>query len=123
MIFRTRKIIMPAHLNGTGSLFGGQALSWIDEEAAIFAACQLHSPNLVTKFMSSIDFKAPARLGDLVEIGCALVRFGTTSIVVECTIRNKTTREDILQVKEIVFVLLDEHGKPKPHGITHQTES
>jgi hypothetical protein len=41
MIFRSRKLIMPSHLNAAGTLFGGQALSWVDEESYIFATCQL----------------------------------------------------------------------------------
>ena len=92
MEFRTRKMVMPVHLNGAGTLFGGQALAWIDEEAAIFAACQLNSSHLVTKFMSAVDFMAPARQGDLVEIGAALVAVGRTSITVSCTLRNEATR-------------------------------
>lgn len=120
MVYRSREIIMPAHLNGAGTLFGGQALAWIDKESAVFAACQLGSPRVVTKFMSAVDFKAPARQGDLVEIGAELVALGRTSITVSCKIRNKTTKEDIVCVDKIVFVLLDEQGHPKPHGITEQ---
>jgi len=118
MQYRTRKIVMPAHLNGAGTLFGGQALAWIDEEAAIYATCQLNSHQIVTKFMSAIDFKAPARQGDLVELGTTLVDVGRTSITVSCTLRNKTTQEEIVKVDKIVFVLLDDHGKPTPHGLT-----
>jgi acyl-CoA thioesterase YciA len=72
--------------------------------------------------MSSIDFRAPARLGDLVEVGADVVRFGRTSITLTCKIRNKTTKEDVLTVDEIVFVLLDEQGRPKAHGITEKRE-
>lgn len=39
-----------------GKLFGGKALAWIDEEAAIFAFCQLKSKNLVTAAMTEINF-------------------------------------------------------------------
>lgn len=116
--YRTRKIVMPAHLNGSYTLFGGQALAWIDEEAAIFAICQLKTPRLVTKFMSSIDFKSPARVHDIVEIGCNVVKFGRTSITLSCAIRNKTTKQEILRVDNIVFVALDDEGKPFEHGIT-----
>lgn len=116
--YRSRKMVMPGHLNGAGSLFGGQALAWIDEEAAIFAACQVGSTNLVTKFISAIDFKAPAKQGDLVEIGAEVVSFGRTSITVSCTLRNKTTKDEILHVEKIVFVVLDEAGNPFPHGAT-----
>lgn len=121
MNYRTRKMIMPANLNGANHLFGGQALAWIDEEAAVFAACQLKTSNLVTKFISSIDFKAPALTGDIVEIGCALVKFGSTSITVSCTIRNKTTKEEVVAVDKIVFVALDENGRPREHGVTQET--
>lgn len=105
-------------LNGAGNLFGGKALAWIDEEAAIFAFCQLGSTNLVTKAMTDINFKAPAKLGDIIEIGCNVVKFGTTSITVECSMRNKTTQKEIIFVSAITFVNLDVDGMPAPHGVT-----
>ena len=99
------------------TLFGGQVLKWIDEEAAIFAICQLNERNIVTKAMSEINFVSSARTGDVVEIGCELVSFGTTSITIACEVRNKVTKQTIIRIEKIVFVLLDEDGKPKPHGI------
>ena len=44
MKYRTRKLVKPSDLNPRRTLFGGQVLKWIDEEAAIFAICQLGSP-------------------------------------------------------------------------------
>ena len=121
MEFKTRKIIKNGDLNGGNALFGGQALAWIDEEAAIYAICQLKiGGNLVTKAMSKIDFKAPARLGDIIELGCEVVRFGNTSITVRCSMRNKTTQNEIITVDEITFVHLNEQGIPTPHGITNE---
>lgn len=118
MKYRSRKMVKGEDLNGAGNLFGGKALAWIDEEAAIFAFCQLNSRNLVTKAMSSIEFNAPAKMGDIIEIGCATVRLGKSSITVKCSMRNKTTQHEIITVEEIVFVNLDEQGRPLPHGIT-----
>ncbi|QDJ96551.1 acyl-CoA thioesterase [Xanthomonas phage Xoo-sp13] len=118
MIYRSRKMVKGADLNGAGSLFGGVALAWIDEEAAIYALCQLATHNVVTKAMSSIDFKSPAKIGDIVEIGCETVRFGRTSITVKCSMRNKTTQQDIITVEEIVFVNMID-GIPSPHGVTN----
>ncbi len=43
MEFRTRKLIKPEDLNAGHTLFGGQLLKWIDEEAAIYAMCQLNN--------------------------------------------------------------------------------
>ena len=68
MLFRTRKLVRPVDLNAGGSLFGGQLLKWIDEEAAIFAMCQLDNQRVTTKFLSEIDFVSPARTGDVIEI-------------------------------------------------------
>lgn len=116
MEFRTRKLVMSGDLNGAGTLFGGRALAWIDEEAAVFAACQLNTNSIVTKFMSAIDFKHPAYLGDIIEIGTALVHVGTTSITVSCSIRNKTSLLEIVTVDKIVFVCVDENGAPIAHN-------
>lgn len=118
MKYRNRKLVKSEDLNGAGSLFGGKALAWIDEEAAIYAFCQLGAKNLVTKAMSTINFKAPAKLGDIIEIGCDVVKFGNTSITVSCSMRNKTTQQEIVTVSEITFVNLDDNGRPVQHGIT-----
>jgi acyl-CoA hydrolase len=116
MKYRTRKLIKPADLNPRGTLFGGRLLEWIDEEAAIFAICQLGSPNIVTKAMSEINFVTTGKLGDVVEFGMELVSVGVTSITLTCDVRNKQTKQSIIKIDKIVFVLLDENGKPKPHG-------
>lgn len=116
MNYRTRKLIKPGDLNARGTLFGGQVLKWIDEEAAIFAICQLESPNIVTKLMSEVNFVTTAQLGDVIEFGMDLVKFGTTSVTICCDVRNKKTKQSIVKIDEIVFVLLDGNGKPYPHG-------
>lgn len=116
MNFKTRKLIKPEDLNARGTLFGGRVLSWIDEEASIFTICQLGERSIVTKAMSEIDFVSTAKTGDIAEIGCELVSYGTTSITITCEVRNKDTKKTIIKVDKIVFVLLDENGKPKPHN-------
>ena len=118
MNYRTRKLIKPGDLNARGTLFGGQLLKWIDEEAAIFTICQLGNKNIVTKLMSEIDFVRTAEVGDIIEIGMEVVKFGTTSITIKCDVRNKNTKESIITIDRIVFVLLDENGVPTPHGKT-----
>lgn len=119
MNFYSRKLIKPQDLNAHGTLFGGSVLSWIDEEAAIFVSCQLGKGNIVTKFMSEIDFVSSAGLGDIIEIGMETVTFGTSSITVRCLVRNKFSKETILKIDRIIFVHLDEDGNPTPHNIQH----
>ena len=89
MIYHTRKLVKPEDLNAGGSLFGGSLLRWIDEEAAIYVMCQLDSKNVVTKFMSEINFVSPAQTGDVVEIGLETIKFGKSSI------KNEVHRKDL----------------------------
>ena len=122
MQFYSRKIIKPQDLNNNGTLFGGAVLSWIDEEAAIFVACQLGKRNIVTKYMSEINFVHYGELGDVIEIGMETVKFGTTSITVRCEVRTKFSEKTIITIEKIVFVHVDEYGRPNAHGITEPLE-
>lgn len=116
IIYRTRKLVKPGDLNPRNTLFGGRLLEWIDEECAVYAACQIDSQNLVTKYMSALNFRAPAFKGDVVEIGVTTKSVGYSSITVECHVRVKHTKEEIISVDEIVFVNVDDKGRPLKHG-------
>ncbi len=118
MRFHTRKWVKPEDLNANETLFGGKVLSWIDEEAVLYTIIQLESKRIVTKYMSEINFMSTAVKGDIVEIGIAVVKFGKTSLTLNCEVRNKMNRETIVTVDNIIMVNLDEEGKPKPHGKT-----
>lgn len=119
MRFLSRRLVMPSDLNYGNSLFGGRAMQWIDEEAAIFAICQLETNCLVTKHIGEITFESPALQGDIVEFGLETKSVGRTSITVTCLVRNKATKKGICLADDIVFVTLDpETRKPIPHGKT-----
>jgi len=118
MRFFSRKWVKPEDLNAYNTLFGGRLLAWIDEEAAIYSKCQLASKNVVTKYISEINFISSAVHGDVVEIGLETLGLGTSSITMRCVARNKMTKEEIISIDKIVFVLLGDDGKPAPHGKT-----
>ncbi|MBC3846270.1 acyl-CoA thioesterase [Winogradskyella echinorum] len=118
MRFHTRKWVKPEDLNPNGTLFGGQLLAWIDEEAALYTIIQLENSKIVTKYISEINFMASAKQGDIVEIGIEVTKFGKSSITLKCEARNKMTRETILTVDNIIMVNLGKDGKPIPHGKT-----
>lgn len=119
MKFYSRKWVKPQDLNPNGSLFGGRLLSWIDEEAVIYAMCRLGKDrHLVTRFMSEISFISSARQGDVIEMGVEVVACGRTSVTLRAEIRNKITRAAIVSIDSIVFVNLDDDGQPVAHGYT-----
>jgi len=119
MQFLSRRLVLPSDLNYANSLFGGRALEWIDEEAAIFAICKLDSNALVTKHIGAISFESPALQGDVVEFGLEVKKVGRTSITITCLVRNKATKSTICLADDIVFVKVDaETRQPMAHGQT-----
>jgi acyl-CoA thioesterase YciA len=117
MQYKSQRIVMYEHLNSAGILFGGRAMSWIDEEAIIFAADLLETINIATLKISEIKFENPAKLGDILSLGTKLSKIGRSTIAIECEIRNKTTNKVIVHVEEVVIVALDENKKPMPHKL------
>ena len=119
MRFLSRRLVMPSDLNYAHSLFGGRVMQWIDEEAAMYAICQLETNCLVTKHIGEISFESPALQGDIVEFGLSTEAVGRTSITVSCLVRNKATKKTICFAEDIVFVKVDpDTRQPVPHGKT-----
>jgi acyl-CoA thioesterase YciA len=79
---------------------------------------QFENNKVVTKYMSEINFMSSAKQGDIVEIGMEVVKFGKSSIVLKCEVRNKMTHETIITIENITMVNLGPDGKSKPHGKT-----
>lgn len=121
MNFHSRRWVKPQDLNPNNTLFGGSLLSWIDEEAVIYAIVQLENPHVVTKLISEINFISAPKVGDIIEMGISATYFGKTSLTMTCEVRNKITREKVLTIDKLVFVNLDSEGVPRPHGKTKIT--
>ena len=128
MKFHTRKWVKPEDLNPNGTLFGGRLLEWIDEEAALYTIIQLENKSVVTKYISEINFMSSARQGDIIEIGMEVIKFGKSSITLNCEVRNKMTRETILTVDSIIMVeaeseeLIQHYGKTKIEFVKDRLE-
>ncbi len=118
MRFHTRKWVKPEDLNANETLFGGRVLAWVDEEAALYSIIQLENKRIVTKYISEINFMSTAKQGDIIEIGIDVIKFGKTSLTLNCEVRNKMTHETIVTVDNIIMVNLGEDGKPAAHGKT-----
>ena len=118
MKFYSRKLIKPGDLNARNTLFGGALLKWIDEEAGIYAMTKLDSKEVVTKYISEINFINSAKQGDVIEIGLGFQKVGRTSISFSCEVRNIFSKQSIIKIDTIVFVMVNSEGRPKPHGKT-----
>lgn len=118
MKFYSRKLIKPGDLNANNTLFGGQLLKWIDEEAGIYAMTKLSNRRVVTKYMSEINFISSAKQADVIELGLAFVSIGQTSITFRCEVRNLFSKKSIISIDKIVFVNVNASGQPTPHQKT-----
>ena len=111
--------VFPEYLNWTGSLFGGKLLAELDSAAANCARKVLYGTNcdgLVTASLNKVDFKAPAHLGDIIEMTTSITNLGTSSIEVSVSAQKEQrdgNREEIC-LAVFVFVAL-KNGKPHPH--------
>lgn len=111
---RMLEIVFPDHTNHLGTLFGGQALAWMDK-AAFIAASRYARRTVVTARSEQVDFKLPIRQGQLVETIARVVEVGRTSMQVEVEL----VAEDLLSGdREVctrgrfVMIALDGRGRP-----------
>jgi len=117
MIYRTRKLIKPEDLNACNTLFGGRLMAWIDEECAVYAVCQMQTHGIVTKYISEMNFTAPAYQDDIIEIGTETVAVGRTSLTLRCEVRVKDSKKVIVTIEKIVFVAVDKDGHPSEFSL------
>lgn len=111
---RMTEIVFPDHTNHLGTLFGGQALAWMDK-AAFIAASRYARCTVVTARSEQIDFHVAVPKGALVELVARVVGTGRSSLQVEVEMH----REDLLSGDgqlatrgRFTMVALDRDGQP-----------
>ncbi|WP_417553279.1 acyl-CoA thioesterase [Marinomonas fungiae] len=113
---RVAKMVFPSTTNHYDTLFGGEALKWMDEVAYI-AATRFARKQVVTISTEQVDFKRPIPSGVLVELVARVVKVGRTSLKVEVDIFLEELYSDKRE-KAITgafnFVAIDENKKPTP---------
>lgn len=113
---RLWEIVFPDHANHLGTLFGGQALAWMDK-AAFVAATRYARRTVVTARSEQVDFHVPVRQGQLVELVARIVGVGRSSIRVEVELHAEVAPEGARHLctrGHFVMIALDAHGRPAP---------
>lgn len=103
------ELVFPQQTNHHGTLYGGTALALMDKTGFLIAS-RYARRNFVTAASQQIDFLAPARKGEIIELTGRISRVGKTSITSEVTL----TAEDLLSGErrlctrgQFVFVAMD----------------
>ncbi|MGE0192707.1 MAG: acyl-CoA thioesterase [Planctomycetota bacterium] len=110
------RLVMPGQTNRHGSLFGGVAMSLMDEAAAILATRVARGP-VVTVHIASIDFKAPVWEGEAVQVHARLDRIGRSSLHIHVTMKGEdmdTGEVRLCTEADVVMVAIDHRGRPRP---------
>jgi len=110
------RMVFPDQTNHMGTLFGGQALSMMDE-ACFVAASRLARKTCVTVQVDRIDFTVPVHAGELVEVAARVASIGRTSLTCEVELY----AEDLVSGDRrratsgrFVLVAVDANGRPTP---------
>ena len=111
---RLWEIVFPDHANHLGTLFGGQALAWMDK-AAFIAATRYARRTVVTARSEQVDFHVPVRLGQLVELVARVVGTGRSSMQVEVELHTEDAQagtRELCTRGRFVMIALDDQGQP-----------
>lgn len=111
---RLLEMVFPDHTNHLGTLFGGQALAWMDM-AAFIAASRYARRTVVTARSEQVDFRQPIRKGQLVETIARVVKVGRSSMRVDVDLvaEDLLTGQRVLCTRgQFVMIALDELGRP-----------
>ena len=111
---RLWEIVFPDHANHLGTLFGGQALAWMDK-AAIVAATRYARRTVVTARSEQVDFHVPVRQGQLVELVARIGAVGRSSMQVEVELHTEDPHAGTRHLctrGRFVMIALDANGRP-----------
>ncbi|CAN5800431.1 acyl-CoA thioesterase [soil metagenome] len=105
-------IAMPADTNANGDIFGGWLMAQMDLGCSVLARGRARG-RVATVSVEAMTFHRPVHVGDVVSIHTAIVREGTTSMVIACEVwvmRQPEGRRSKVTEGRFVFVAVDESG-------------
>ena len=113
-----RTLAMPADTNANGDIFGGWIMSQLDLAVGILAK-EISSGRIVTVSVSSITFKKPVRVGDVVCCYGECKKIGRSSMSIDLQVWVKPVKEHGVEDRYMVcdatfnYVAIDSEGRPR----------
>lgn len=112
----TSRLMEMLDANAYGNVHGGVIMRMVDEAAAI-VAIKHAGTGVVTARIERFDFIAPAYIGNVVSIHCAMNYVGRTSMEVGVEVKAEdlyTGEIRRIASSRVIYVALDPNGKPTP---------
>ena len=113
---RLGRLVQPADANEHGALFGGEAMRFMDEAAAV-AAIRYARGLVLTAHADAIDFRTAVPIGVFLEAIARVVAVGRTSMAVEVILEAEdrhTAVRTVTTTGRFILVAVDEDGHPRP---------
>ncbi len=108
------EVVYPNDANPMGMLQGGRLVQWMDTASAICA--QTHAERIaVTASIDKVEFKNPAKVGDIISINAKATRAFKRSIEVYVYVSaRKVISGEVYSVCDayFIFVALDDNASP-----------
>ena len=107
--------VMPHMQNVLGDLFGGELMALVDQAAAVAAIRHAGGP-AVTASIDRVDFRERIPVGALVTCVATVDYVGNSSMDISIEVyaeKVSTGERRHTHTAHVVFVAIDEHGKPK----------
>jgi acyl-CoA hydrolase len=108
--------VFPEHAGAPGQIHGGRMMEWI-AQAGTLAASRLARGMVGLGAMDDIDFLHPVKVGEIAILRAQVEHVGTSSLEVGVRVWSenvKTGRRAVTLNAHLVFVAMDEAGKPCP---------
>ncbi|OMF38299.1 acyl-CoA thioesterase [Paenibacillus sp. FSL H8-0548] len=109
------QLIFPLDTNHHDTMFGGKLMEYMDKAAAI-AAMRHARMQAVTASSDSLDFLAPIRVGEVIEIEAFVSWTNRSSMEVYVSVHSEKLFSGVRTrtvTAFFTFVALNEHGKPE----------
>lgn len=111
------KIVLPGHLNDSGSLFGGYLLQWVDEIGYIGVNLDFPNRSFVTIGLDNVEFRHAIHEGQILRFECKKTHVGNTSVSYKIKIfgqryQSHAEHETLFETK-ITFVCINQEGQKR----------
>ncbi|MBM4442089.1 MAG: acyl-CoA thioesterase [Candidatus Rokubacteria bacterium] len=108
--------VFPEHAGAPGQIHGGRMMEWI-AQAGTLAASRLGRGMVGLGAMDDIDFLQPVKVGEIAILRAQVEYVGTSSLEVGVRVwaeNVRTGRRAVTLNAHLVFVAMDEAGRPRP---------
>jgi acyl-CoA hydrolase len=108
--------VFPEHAGAPGQIHGGRMMEWI-AQAGTLAASRLARGMVGLGAMDDIDFLQPVKVGEIAILRAQVEYVGTSSLEVGVRVwaeNVRTGRRAVTLNAHLVFVAMDEAGRPRP---------